>query len=406
MSSFRLIPFIILCLACTYATCAEPKTVYFAGVSFAGDSNTVEKRFPYSQTVINNESQASEYLRASLRSQAPQSFKLYINDATNLKEANLDPANSTVMTIAIDGELVSAEKMGDYHEVFISITGQLIFFDFNKKTIIACYPVGIELLTICNSETPPGAQFYKEKIRSMFLAPDSSTNINFFDLCAHRLSKVSLNLKAETRVQIRSVDISPEALPVVMQTLKDPNNGSQTKLYLANQFSKHLSANLNIPLLPYLSSRSAEPNTISEAGASYSQLMLKVSDGTVYNLKLPKPDYVFDITLEKLKKVKIKQGVGNSKWVYGSVINLKFIEPIQSKTIYNQVIKNPWFEDIPDGENYVVSDMKPFIKSLGQLTSRVAAQLATSEKSEWAEAQPTAKTLFRESKDVKSKLTF
>ena len=119
-----------------------------------------------------------------------------------------------------------------------------------------------------------------------------------------------------------------------------PNNSNYIKdkgaliSETARNFERNLSSNQNVPVLPYSTGR-----------AIGSSMIARFSD-TSFEIKIPPPDFVIDITVREFKKAFIDNKVYDG-FVYGAFATIKLIQPdlndikLESKFNYKDELKSP-----------------------------------------------------------------
>ena len=85
----------------------------------------------------------------------------------------------------------------------------------------------------------------------------------------------------------------------------------------AQLFSSRLSLHNDVALVPYVEGMAI--------GSTMKQQF--VNSDTVYEIKLPKPDYNIDITIRGFKKVLAKKSDVNNIYFWASFLNLKIYQP-------------------------------------------------------------------------------
>ena len=101
--------------------------------------------------------------------------------------------------------------------------------------------------------------------------------------------------------------------------------------------SSRLSLHNDVALVPYVEGMAI--------GSTMKQQF--VNSDTVYEIKLPKPDYNIDITIRGFKKVLAKKSDVNNIYFWASFVNLKIYQPDLNKVYMDHDLKNVIKKSIP-----------------------------------------------------------
>lgn len=376
--------------------------IHWAGWSFAGDATFCSASYPRSHSVLLEEADATA-IQARLAEIAAKS----VPTGVELVRGELiqgDRAAGLAMTLALDGEYVSVERMSTFHSVSIWLSAQIMVFDFASTALIAAFPVGVMLTTAMPDE--PGAEYLQAKVREMLLGQENSDNVSLLEEFGRRLQQLKLRRDYPVRVQLRQVRLAEKTLAKMpAETRADARSVRAFTQFLGGTFSKALSGQAEVPTLPFLPSVEHEgEGGLKAAGAGHSMaiMMGQVADAKVYNLVVPEPDYVFDLELAGFSKAVVSESRGAKKWVYASYVDVGFREPLRDTVYLQQRLVNPSFEDIPDGA--VIDDWAAYRSSVYQLLSRLGGALSAAPPREWIEAQPAAAALGGQLKAAVMKL--
>jgi hypothetical protein len=126
-------------------------------------------------------------------------------------------------------------------------------------------------------------------------------------------------------------------------------------------------------------------------------MAMRISDGSVYNLKIPQEDYAIQLALIKFKKVEFQKTAAGASVIYGAFLNVKSLEPLSGKIYFDAVIKNGATKIIPAGQD-VVDDWAAHQESLMALIDKFTQQLSNPEP-EWLETHTGNKALVNNMKN-------
>ena len=226
------------------------------------------------------------------------------------------------MAFALDRETVSQEKIGNRWKLMVTLSAEALFFDFKEKAVIASWPTVVRYTDVKIDK--PTDDDIRAIVRGMYLG---HLGVNIFDDFIGALSKLSLNPNVKFRVQVKSVDIGAEAKSFLPPYLS--GDDENTKSMVAQEFSKALSVNQHIPVLPYAASYAIR-NTLA----------MRFSDSSLVNLTLPEADYEIDLTLDKFKKIEFARNAVGTSYVYGAFLSVKALEPVSNRIYFSGTIKN------------------------------------------------------------------
>ena len=128
-------------------------------------------------------------------------------------------------------------------------------------------------------------------------------------------------------------------------------------------------------------------------------MALRFSETDVVNLVIPDPDYVVDIILRGFSKSKGKESAGGESWIYGTYVNIKFLQPILDKTYLDQNLKNVYISVLVKGSPVTKDqDWSAFNEATMVLFDRLTKNFLKKPDSKWAKAHGSANLLLKLSK--------
>ena len=378
-----------------FATGAEERPqVYFAGFSFGGLAAERQNMYPHASLIVEREPD-SRNLRpvdATLLQRAEQlrpiSFELLIPGNDTLDLASLEGANSKVLTVVLDGEFVSIDRMSDHFQVTIWLSGQIIIFSFDERKIITSHPFGVRRKTVFDEK--PSNEAIRNIVSEMLLQPTTQYNPNFFDAFTKRAKDLVVQPSTRGRIQVGEVSIDPRSHRNLPETyLQTPQSLDRFRSFVATTFTKSFSEHTGRPVLPYL----LLPEEVSarrialNAGAYMTKLMSQVADARVYNLEVPEPDFVFNIKILGFRKALLEENPGSERWVFGSFVDISLYEPFRGRELAESRVRFPEVADLPTGSGQTIDDWGEYRESLFKLLNGYCQGLSTQKPSYWLEAQ-------------------
>jgi hypothetical protein len=351
---------------------ANATEVAFAGFAYSGDNQSISDRFPYSERFQNSlgKSGVNGLLMQSMQSLNPANFTLisHIDDLTNRDQA-------ISVAFVVTNETVTVEPVGKVYKLFAYIRGQALFFDFKTKTVLRSYPFGFAYLDALY-EKPSDADI-NSAISYVYLGKNGKQGL--IDRFKSALTTAALPTSVSRYVQVSSVEVGDEAKTYFPSHF----TSSVSESWLADTFSETIADKMSIPILPY-----------SKGYAIGNVMSMTVSDGSIFNLKLPEPDYKFSINLTKLKKVTYEETEAGKSLIYGAFANIKLEEPLSGHVYLDDQFKN--------GETKVVSamqvtteDFPAFQDSIRGLFNKLSDEVA-GRKSSWLKSASTNKNIDKQ----------
>jgi len=160
-------------------------------------------------------------------------------------------------------------------------------------------------------------------------------------------------------LQVSNVTIDESAKAGVPAAVRD---GSLANEWLADMFAESLTKQLGIPILPYKKNDTTD------------RMQMRLADGAMYSLEIPKPDYFFNLDVLALRKIKDKETDAAIGYVYGSVVNLVLSFPAMEKEYVNAKFRYGKAVVMPKIE-LELDDATSFSESLQSLFDSLGASL-------------------------------
>jgi len=335
--------------------------VFYAGFAFICDQKNIEANYPYSLKLSEIKEDKISVLDNSLRkifgNLEVKNFQLVTD-----KQGNLDENDGLSVAFALDNEMITVEKIEGGFKIVIDLGAQVLFFDFRGKKVIACYPIDIQLIDF--SKEKPDNESISERVKHLFL--DNKYGINIFNVFVERLKDIEIKPKFKNSVQVGNVIIEEKAVPFLPEAYR--SDMKNIKNVLAQNFSKFLSNNQNISVLPY-----------TKGHAIGKKMSARFANGEIFILEIPEAQYEFDITLRGFKKLKFAEEKSATSWVYGVYTNIKFYQPLLQKVYLDEKLKNGATKIVPAGHGKV-KDWPAFEASLFKLFDNVTREFSTERK--------------------------
>jgi hypothetical protein len=141
-----------------------------------------------------------------------------------------------------------------------------------------------------------------------------------------------------------------------------------------------------------VSSRAGIPVVPFAKGYAIGNVMsMRVSDGKVWELKLPTPDYEIAVELNGFRKVKVSEVPGGAtSYVYAAYSQMRIEEPLSRKVYLDTAIKHGEPRVIPASQRYV-DDFPHFYDALNGLFTRLSLSMGGKGDDKWLKLAAGAK---------------
>jgi hypothetical protein len=364
---------LFVCVLTPASDAQEVPEIFFAGFSFGGSAAEQERLYPHSAAVAARKSDRSNIgpldralLRRAKKIDATH-YALLLPGIDTLDQAALSGARSKVLTVVLDGEFISVDRMSDHYQATVWLSGQILVFSFEERKIITSYPFGVRRKTAFGQQ--PTQTQIRSIISEMLLDPSTRYNPNFFDAFLERVEGMRITPNPRGRIQVGSVSIDKRSHSKLPTTyIESPQTLDNFRSFVATNFTKSFSVHTRQPVLPYLGSspRQSERRIALNAGAYMARLMSQVADAKAYNLQVPEPDYLFNIRVLGFRKALLEENPGSQRWVFGSFAHITLHEPFRGQNLVGGQVRYPEIVDLPTGSGQQLDDWGEYRESLGR----------------------------------------
>ena len=347
---------------------SENLNVIYAGFSFSGNYIDKDIGIKYTENIIKNSDEPFNVISKSLLNEIKQTNPKYFNLSFDYADLNQGNSEAIVMAVTLDNEYYFSEyePLTKTYINNIQMFFTIMFYNFNTKTLIASIPYDVTMpfLTkekVSNSQiTNEIKKFYTVGLKSA----DDGSIINAFTQVKKILNEYQLKDKYKFRIGVRSITIEDKAIsniPVVFQ-----NNQNTFKNILAQSFAGRLSTHNDVALVPFTEG-------MAIGGAMKQQF---VNSNEIYDIKLPKPEFVIDLTLRGYKKKLAKSSDVENLYWWASFINITILQPDLNKVYFNENLKNLLKKKIP-AQIKDIDDWYKFYMSTIQLFDKFALNVSS-----------------------------
>lgn len=323
-----------LFIAISVTNTAMAEEVAIGGFAFAGDFKSAPERFPLTFPIFQKAAKEksktfSIEIIERMRSVKNPGIEFNLGE----KQVNLKQSDRALMAVLmLTGETTSTENFGSYYKTFVSLRGDALIFDYKNQTVVRSYPLSVVLFDA--TESAPTKEQLAGFVDDLLRRHDGRGLVTQF---ARRMEAADVSQKMIKTVQIRKVSIDDGALALMPQGLR--NDKTSIESIVADGFSSILSAKTRVSLLP---------RSIGHAIGGV--MSMRLENGDDYKLKVGEGDYVFDLNLKKLAKIKAAESNVSTTYVYGAYVDIDFLEPALGTAYLSTSLKNGETAIIPAGQ--------------------------------------------------------
>lgn len=350
---------------CAPGVHAQQTAVTFAGVAFSGDSQSSDARFRYAKAyeaqLQSSGDSGYKRLKALLQQAPAGHLDVRFEPIAELKGRDQAVVSAMVLT----SETVSTERFGEVRKVFIQERAQALFFDFKSMTVLRSYPFSFAYID--NLRHDPSPQEIGERVRALFEGANGRPGL--YARYAQALASASLPQQAPRFLQVTKVTFPPDMVDALPTWLKSDHTVYET--WAADQLAEAISSRIGVPVVPY-----------AKGYAVGGVMSMQVSDGDVWNLKLPSPDYEISVNFRGLKKVKYGENGAGASWVYGVLSDVHIEQPLMNTAYLDTPLKNAELKLVPAGQTYV-DDFPAYDDTLRGMFDKLADAVVTGD-TKWA----------------------
>lgn len=350
---------------------AQATDVALAGLSYSGDAATLEQRFPFSREYEKAQeaagTRAFALIQTAVSSKPAKNLQYTASQIDELKGRE----QALTTTLMVNSETVSIEQFGNLRKLFVLIRGQALFFDFKTMTVMRSYPLSFAYIDVFDRD-PTRAEILT-RVKAVY--EGTATKPGIFARYANALAGAALPAQVPRLLKVTEVTLSPDVEQSLPAYLKAAPHVAQS--WAADMVSEALSTRAGVPLIPY-----------SQGYAVGNVLPMRVADGSVFNLKLPEPDYAISVHMTGNKKVKFGTSGAGESFVYGTFATVKIEQPLMGTVYMNAPLRNAETKVVPATQTYV-DDFPAFYDSWNGLFVRLATAIDKKEMG-WVKASSSA----------------
>jgi hypothetical protein len=345
-----------LCLLVSFNSTAM--NVHYGGFSYLGESKLIEENFPYSSSlnvVSNGISAFDAKLVDKVRSVAINNFDLQLGNLADIKD------DAMAMTLALESEITSVEKIGDRYKLLILMSAQILLFDYKNMQVVATYPIDIQFNDVLD-RTPTHEDILKRYENIYF----GDSSINILNIFVERVQLIDPKKKYSNHLKVVNVSVKDK----LISKLGGGVSEDQLIQLMGQNFTRFLSINQDVSVLPF-----------TKGHAIGNKLAGRYANGEVYMMEIPEPDYSIDIELAGLQKKEFSKNSSGIAYIYAAQASFKIYEPLSEEIFYEGKLFNAATKKVPTSQ-YNVNDWPSYSETLTGLFNQLTKELGNPNK-EW-----------------------
>ena len=382
MKKKLLLSFIFILLISQNVYSSEKIKIFYSGFSFSNSYESNKNLTKYTSKLIKKRAAdkkidiISESLLKIVREESFTNISL---DTKNLLDFEKYPDNAIVMAVALQHEEFSQEynssikKYSGFYDAYF----QILFYDFSDRSLIAAIPFEFEIPILSNKKLDE--KNILKRINNFYLKDQP------FKQIVKIINRYNIKQKYDLRIGVTNVNIQERAFKDMPQNTK--NNQNYMKNLIAQSFSKRLSENHNVAIVPF---------TEGQAIGRSMKLKFAQSD-KIFDIKLPNPDYHIEINIKGFKKVLAQSTAVEDLFLYGSFINLKIYQPELNKYYFDETLRGVTQVKIPK-EQSDINDWRKYYYNLEILFDDFSKNIIKQDK-KWLK-KATKKKIKKEIKNL------
>jgi hypothetical protein len=355
----------LLAFGTSAAQALEPE-IRFAGYGFIADVAGAQVRFPVLCRILGESCNANGGGRAKSadpldRHLAATVINLTVSGAPGIPKYRIvgtdgdsRSADSLVMAVAFSSEGVEVQRVEDRPRTTYSLWAQLLFFDFQSRTLRQSYPLRLQHTVLADPSEVVREQVYREMLFG------GSNPATFSRALPDALARLSISRSIQW-VGIESPIAISEA---AKKSIPGANEAKALSEDLGLFLQAELSERLNLSVLPYLNSQ------------AISKMRLKFSNQDAWGeINLPEPTFKVSLLVRDLRKAQEEQRLGTVIG-YGAFTTFKVVSPVFNETALEDTrVRSVTGVPLYRGSNMSVDDWPSHRANLFSLIARFTQQL-------------------------------
>ena len=331
-------------------------SVVFAGVSFTGDYDQQAARYPYAAELATRRLQSGQsLLDAELRSTIDSAY----DGSFDLLDSGINSASgdNLALSFGITAEGIEEVTWGQGYLYIYRVMASVLVFDFERSVLVASYPAIVQFQD--GSRQKRTSKDHLAIFETIYSASQPERSI--MHEWVSRLNKLEIKQSFPRYLGVRSVLLAEG----VSEQLPPRQTPDAYATAVAQVFEALLSKQQNVAMVPYT------------AGQAVGQAMpLSFQDATMFQLTLPEPNFVFDLTISPFKHAEKKKG-RSAQHAFGAFFNMDFSLAATGKSYLNTRFKQVNQSVFNEKDKVNVDVWQSQQTALRGLMNSVAQQIST-----------------------------
>jgi hypothetical protein len=301
-NSLQLFLFCVAFLIVATPARGDTQGLIYAGAAFQGDYAQRSERTPYAaalfaETEDNGQSRVNAQLEALLAT-------AYTGDRPLLDGAvSVTDSSGLALSFAVAGESVESLRYGDQHLYVYRALASVLLFDFDRKILVANYPVMVQFQDL--TAEPRNGRAHEGVFREIYLGTGERSLLTAW---VERLNRVTIQETLPAYLALGSLTLEAPLKAALPDGVTEARYLTET----AQLFESLLADLTGVSFVPY------------STGEAVGRVMpLAFQDARVFQLTLPEPNFVFDVTLEPFKHLE-QRSRGTVKHAFGAFADIRF----------------------------------------------------------------------------------
>ncbi len=306
--------------------------VYYGGVYLlAGSHNDIPQRFPNLYTSITKPDSRLPLELSSLLSHKTDSFT-----EVNLKgfKGELAPDDGVIMAFSFSSERIFTESvllMGyEATNLRVFLSGAFILQSFQRNQtggfnvqLLGSFPFSYSAIDLVQH-----GEKINDRAEKVILGEELGVlSSEFQEMLANLAPRVVPVTGLGATLQVRTIT-TDDKVHQFMDTQFDSSE-SEFSHWLAGEIGAQLASQIGMPIVPYAEDSSTR------------NLAVMMQSGEAFNIHLPQPDFVMDISIAGFSRRLARETTTEVVWVYGAYGTFRIIEA------HTGIVR--WEKDVRDG---------------------------------------------------------
>lgn len=366
----RLLGLLIILLYSTETLSREclKREVFYAGVGFISQASDIASNYKYLCSSGNSDDCITAQERSFLKV-----LRSVNNDCLVFTAEQSLQDNPYIMAVAVDRENINIQKFNNGYSLIFDLSAQIILLNFSEKRVVATYPIAVRFADFSDNEP---SEEYIAKIFNQMLY-DIDFPVSLLSEFKKRVPEITI-FRERLNIRFGKMELSEQA-SIYLQS--QGINLPSFQRWIGENFSKSLSYEQKMPVLPYLT-----------GDAIGKKMPLKVSNiKEAMNLTVPPADYIVDVKLRGLFKKKLGETDKRLAWSFINGLAMTFKHATSNRPAYFEgKFQYGRVKEVPKSLP-AIDDISEFEESIISLINQISTNLSGENKS-WLKEHMGKKT--------------